>query len=88
MVGLAQTRGLTMRARLAFEKSAPVRTLKDTVRSRELGTLHHLGGLRWNLGLFQRNLGAIWDLAPHDTSILLRILGLEPITVGAQGADR
>jgi predicted dehydrogenase len=87
LIGLAEMRGLTMMVGHTFEYNAAVRALKDLVRSGELGEIHYVDGVRVNLGLFQRDLDVIWDLAPHDISILLYVLGLDPITVSAQGAD-
>jgi len=41
---------------------------------------------RLNLGLFQSDINVLWDLAPHDFSILLSVLGMDPLTVSARGA--
>jgi predicted dehydrogenase len=87
LIGLAELRGLTMMVGHTFEYNAAVRTLKDLIRTGELGEVHYIDGIRVNLGLFQRDLNVIWDLAPHDISILLYVLGLDPLTVSAQGTD-
>lgn len=69
-----------------FEYNPAVRALRDLIQSGELGTIYYLDGVRANLGLFQRDLNVIWDLATHDISILLYVLGLEPTSVSAQGS--
>lgn len=50
-----------------------------------LGEVYYLNGMRLNLGLLQPDINVIWDLAPHDLSILLYLLGAEPLRVSAQG---
>src|SRR5207249_1081148 len=40
---------------------------------------------RLNLGLFQKDINVIWDLAPHDLSILIYVLGMEPLDISAYG---
>jgi predicted dehydrogenase len=53
--------------------------------SGELGQIYYLDAARLNLGLFQRDLNVLWDLAPHDISIMLYLLGRRPLSVSAQG---
>jgi predicted dehydrogenase len=60
--------------------------LKRIVDSGELGDLYYISTMRLNLGLFQRDLNVLWDLAPHDISILLYLLDREPISVSASGS--
>jgi predicted dehydrogenase len=55
------------------------------VDSGELGQIYYLDAARLNLGLFQRDMNVLWDLAPHDISIMLYILGCPPISISAQG---
>ncbi len=69
-----------------FEYNPAVRALRDLVQTGSLGTIYYIDGVRANLGLFQRDLNVIWDLATHDISILLYVLGMEPLTVSAQGS--
>ena len=54
-----------------------------------LGDLHFFDSVRINLGLVQPDIDVLWDLAPHDLSILDSILppGIEPLAVAAHGAD-
>jgi len=68
-----------------FEYNAAVRALKGMIQSGELGEIQYIDAVRVSLGLFQRHLNVIWDLAPHDVSILLYLLDAMPMTVGAWG---
>jgi predicted dehydrogenase len=86
LVKLAHERNLRLMVGNTFEYNAAVHTLKDLIESGELGEIYYVNAVRTNLGLYQPNVNAMWDLAPHDISILLYILGREPISVTAQGA--
>ena len=63
--------------------------LRALVRSGEIGTLQYLDSVRINLGLVQSDVDVIWDLAPHDLSILDSLLpdGVVPVSVAAHGSD-
>jgi predicted dehydrogenase len=87
LVRLAGERNLTLMVGHTFEYNAAVRKLKEIVDSNELGKVLYVDSSRVNLGLFQRNLNVLWDLAPHDISILLYLFGEMPLTATAQGAD-
>jgi predicted dehydrogenase len=70
-----------------FEYNPAVEMLKQIIASGEIGNVHYVATTRTNLGLFQRDINVLWDLAPHDLSILLFILGLAPVAVTASGRD-
>jgi predicted dehydrogenase len=63
--------------------------IREMLHSGELGELHFLDSVRINLGLVQRDIDVVWDLAPHDLSILDFVLppGTTPVAVAAHGAD-
>jgi predicted dehydrogenase len=63
-----------------------VEALRDLVQSGELGEVWHVTSRRLALGLFRRDVNVLWDLAPHDISILLEVLGAEPTVASARGA--
>jgi predicted dehydrogenase len=69
-----------------FEYNPAVETTKSIVESGELGEIYYINATRVNLGLFQPDINVMWDLAPHDISILLFVLGMDPETVSARGA--
>ncbi len=87
LVDLANSRGLTLMVGHTFEYNAAVREIKRMVESGELGEIYYVDAVRVNLGLFQTNSNVLWDLAPHDVSILRYILGMDPISVRASGTD-
>ena len=68
-----------------FEYNTAVQAMKRYIESKELGDIYYIDTARLNLGLFQRDSNVLWDLAPHDISILLYLLGQNPIAVSAQG---
>jgi predicted dehydrogenase len=63
----------------------PVRRMKQLVESGELGELHYVDSVRINLGLFQNDVNVIWDLAPHDLSIVEYLLGTPARSISAWG---
>ena len=85
LIALAKSKGLTLMVGHTFEYNSAVHALKKYIDSGELGEIYYVDAARLNLGLFQRDSNVLWDLAPHDISILLYLLGQNPISVGAQG---
>ncbi|MCL5999491.1 MAG: Gfo/Idh/MocA family oxidoreductase [Chloroflexi bacterium] len=68
-----------------FQFNPAVHAVRDLIASGELGQVYYINATRVNLGLFQSDINVMWDLAPHDISILLDILGMEPSQVSASG---
>ena len=68
-----------------FVYSAAVRRIKEIVSSGDLGEIHYICSRRLNLGLFQQDINVIWDLAPHDISIILHLLDVDPVSASARG---
>jgi predicted dehydrogenase len=68
-----------------FEYSAPVLKAREIIESGELGDIFYISSVRANLGLFQRDINVVWDLATHDISIILLLLGQVPYAVSCQG---
>ena len=68
-----------------FEYNPAVRALKALIDDNELGNIHYIDAVRVGLGLFHRNVDVVWDLAPHDISILIYLLGEMPTSVNASG---
>ena len=58
-----------------FEYSAPVLKMHDIIASGELGDVFYISSVRANLGLFQHDVNVAWDLATHDISIILILMG-------------
>lgn len=68
-----------------YEYSPPVRKIKELISKGELGELYYIDSVRLNLGLFQSDFNVVWDLAPHDISIILYLMEREPVSVCAHG---
>lgn len=85
LIEIAEARGLTLMVGHVFEYNPAVRALKEIIDSGELGEIYYIDAVRVNLGLFQPDLNVLWDLAPHDLSILRYVLGEDPVSVSAQG---
>ncbi len=86
LIELAERRGLTLMVDHTFIYTGAVRKVKEIVQSGELGDLLYFDSVRINLGLFQRDINVVWDLAPHDLSIMDYIIGQEPEAVTATGS--
>ncbi len=85
LIDLAVERDLVLMVGHTFEYNPAVRMLKEIVASGEIGRVYYVHAARTNLGIFQKDVNVLWDLAPHDISILLYVLGLDPLDVSACG---
>lgn len=65
--------------------SNPIRLIKQLIDADELGELYYIDSTRINLGLFQRDVNVIWDLAPHDLSIVDHMIGEPARSISAWG---
>jgi predicted dehydrogenase len=87
LIEFAEDRSLQLMCGHTFLYSPPVRAVRDLISSGELGSLYFVSSSRVNLGLHQRDVSVIWDLGPHDFSILLYWLGTAPTSIRATGRD-
>src|SRR3989304_10130481 len=85
LVSLAAKKNLTLMVGHTFIYSTPVRKIKEVVDSGEIGDVQYISSRRLNLGLFQKDINVTWDLAPHDISIILYLIGRPPASVNRQG---
>jgi predicted dehydrogenase len=85
LIHLAQKNDLTLMVGHTFVYSPPVRKIKEIISNGELGEINYVSARRLNLGLFQKDINVAWDLAPHDISIILYVLGEMPLSVNCQG---
>ncbi len=85
MVEMAERYDRILMVGHTFEYNPAVRALAASVRSGELGRIHYIDAVRVGLGLFHPTLNVIWDLAPHDVSILIHVLGEVPTSVSTRG---
>jgi predicted dehydrogenase len=87
LIDLACERGLTLMVGHTFEYNSAVIALKNYIDNGDLGQIYYLDIARLNLGLFDRDSNVLWDLAPHDISILSFLLQENPISISAQGSQ-
>ena len=85
LVKLAEEKEKVLMVGHTFEYTAAVNKIKEIVENGELGKILYMSCIRVNLGLFQTDINVVWDLAPHDISIITYILGESPISVNSQG---
>jgi len=86
LVELAEKRKLILMVDHTFVYTGAVRKIKEIVTNGELGDILYFDSVRVNLGLFQHDVNVIWDLAPHDISIMDYLIDKEPEYVSAIGA--
>jgi predicted dehydrogenase len=85
LLALAAKKNLTLMVGHTFIYSNPVRKIKEIVDSGEIGEVQYIYSRRLNLGLFQKDINVAWDLASHDISIILYLIGKPPVSVNCQG---
>jgi predicted dehydrogenase len=85
LIELAARKKLTIMVDHTFLFTGAVRKIRELTESGALGDLYYYDSLRVNLGLFQHDVSVIWDLAPHDLSIMDHIIKGEPEAVVATG---
>src|SRR5437764_3753464 len=85
LIEIARSKGLILMIDHTFLYSSPVRKIVEIVEAGDIGDIRYINSRRLNLGLFQKDINVSWDLAPHDISIILHILGELPLTVNCQG---
>jgi len=85
LVELAARKNLKIMVDHTFLFTGAVRKIKELTESGALGDLYYYDSLRVNLGLFQHDVSVIWDLAPHDLSIMDYLIKAEPEAIVATG---
>jgi predicted dehydrogenase len=85
LIEITKRSGLILMVGHTFLYSAPVRKIAEIVQDGDIGEIRYINSRRLNLGLFQKDINVAWDLAPHDISIILHVLGEFPQTVNCQG---
>jgi predicted dehydrogenase len=85
LIDIAERNGLVLMVDHTFLYSAPVQKIVEIVQAGDLGDIRYINSRRLNLGLFQKDINVAWDLAPHDISIILHILGEFPTAINCQG---
>lgn len=86
LVALAARLGRIIAVDHTFLYTGAVQKIKELVCSGDLGELLYFDSVRINLGLFQEDVNVIYDLAPHDLSILTHLFDKQPVAIRAMGA--
>lgn len=87
LIQLAQLNNLKIMVDHTFIFTGAVRKIKELMDQKELGAIHYYDSTRVSLGLFQHDVNVVWDLAPHDFSILDFLMDNKPLALTAQGED-
>ena len=87
LVALAAQKKLTLMVDHTFLYNPAIRAIKNLITSGGLGEMLYYDSTRINLGLFQRDVSVIWDLGPHDFSIMDYLVGKTPTSVTALGSN-
>jgi predicted dehydrogenase len=87
LVEEAEKRNLVLHVDHTFVYTSAVRKMGEIIKSGDLGKLYYYDSVRVNLGLFQRDVSVISDLAVHDFSILDFLLNKHPVAVSASGVN-
>ena len=88
LVRLAEDRGLVLQVDHTFLYSGAVQRIRSIVENGDLGDLLYFDSVRINLGLFQQDVNVLWDLAPHDLSIMNFLIDRQPRWLSAIGSSR
>ena len=85
LIKMAEEKKRVLMVGHTLEYTAAVNKIKEIIESGELGKILYVNCTRVNLGLFQNDINVVWDLAPHDISILLYVLDEFPVSLNCQG---
>jgi predicted dehydrogenase len=85
LIELAEKKGLTLMADHTFLYTGAVQKMKELIENGTVGTPRYFDSSRINLGLFQPDVNVLWDLAPHDISILTYLITETPLSINATG---
>ncbi len=85
LLALARKHNVLLHVDHTYIYTPAVRKIKEIIEAGELGDILYFDSVRVNLGLFQHDVNVIWDLAPHDISILEYCTGKRPVSVNATG---
>jgi predicted dehydrogenase len=85
LIDEADRRGLVLMVDHTFVYTGAVRRIRELIQESSLGQIYYYDSVRVNLGLFQRDVSVLWDLAVHDLSILDHVLPGRPEAVSATG---
>ena len=85
LIALADSKKLQLMVGHTFLFASPVRKIKSLLDAGELGDIYYVNFSRVNLGIFQQDANVVWDLAPHDISMISYFFDGYPVRVTAKG---
>lgn len=85
LIAIAKDKGVVLMVDHTFLYASAVRKIKEIVDCGDLGDIRYISARRLNLGLFQKDINVAWDLAPHDLSIILYLMGDQPLNISCRG---
>lgn len=85
LIKIAEEKNLTLMVDHTFLYTGAILKMKDIIDNGDIGNLKYFDSTRINLGLFQPDINVLWDLAPHDLSILDFLVPYKPLSVQATG---
>ena len=87
LISLAASKGLSLMVDHTFLYTGAVRKIRQLIDEDVIGRVQYLDSTRINLGLFQPDINVLWDLAPHDISIMTHLVGEKPYSLSASGVS-
>lgn len=85
LIRIGESAGVALMVGHTFEYSPPVVKIKEIIESGSLGDIYYVSAIRVNLGIHQKDVSVVWDLAPHDLSMLFYWLDEAPSAVAMMG---
>lgn len=85
LVALANQSGRVLMVDHTYEYHPAIRLIEEMIAQDKMGRIWHANSVRLNLGIVRKDVNVLWNLAPHDISIILRLFGEEPNHVDASG---
>ena len=85
LIALAEQQGLILMVGHTYLYSEAVAKIVEIIKSGDIGEVRYINCQRLNLGIFKQDINVAWDLAPHDLSIILHVMGEMPLVVNCQG---
>ncbi|MDR2017698.1 MAG: Gfo/Idh/MocA family oxidoreductase [Syntrophobacterales bacterium] len=85
LIDIAEKRNLKIMVDHTFLFTGAVKKIKQFIDEQALGNVHYFDSMRVNLGLFQHDVNVVWDLAPHDFSVMDYLMEEKPVALAATG---
>src|SRR4030067_3791536 len=86
LIEIAERKNLFIFVDHIFIYTGAIKRIKEFISSEGLGDIYYFDSVRVNLGLFQHDINVIWDLAPHDLSIMAHLIDKKPVALSAHGS--